>query len=54
MCFLNGKVIVHAMNAYVGAELQLHLLLSLGLDIDEWLTIHSSRFIPWESAPGLH
>jgi len=52
--FLNGKVIVLTMNAYVAAELQIHLLSNLGLDRDEWLTLHSSRFIPWESAPVVH
>jgi hypothetical protein len=52
--FLNGKVIVHAMAAYVEVELQLHLLSNLVLDRDEWLALHYGRFISWESAVGVH
>jgi hypothetical protein len=52
--FLNGKFIFHAMNAYVETELQLHILSNLVLDRDEWLTLHSGRFIPREIALGVH
>jgi hypothetical protein len=52
--FLDVKVSVHAMKAYVGVELQLHLLSDLVLDRDEWLMLRSGRFIPRESVPGVH
>ena len=51
---MNGKFILHAMPAYVRVELQLHLLSDLVLDRDEWLALHSARFITWESTPGVH
>jgi len=42
------------MKAYLGVELQLHLLQILVLNRDVWLALHSGRFIPWESALLLH
>lgn len=49
--FVNGKDVVHAMNVYVGVELQIHLFSKLVLDRDELLALLPGRFMPWRKCP---
>ena len=45
--FVNGKVVEHTMNVYVGVEFQIHLFSKLVLDRDELLALLPGRFVPW-------
>jgi len=44
----------HAMKAYWGVEVELHVFLTAALNGSEWSASRAGRFTPWERAPGTH
>lgn len=49
-----GKLFLHAIKAYGGMEVRLHVSLTSALDGDEWLSSYFRSIYPHGKTPGMH
>jgi hypothetical protein len=49
-----NEFIQHAMKAYGGVDIYIHIFLASVLAEGEWSALCPGRFIPGENAPGIH